>query len=101
MKYLSVAKKWGFKLSISKSKAMIFSNKQPKGEIKKLKLEDNTLDYVKHFKFLGLIFDCQLNWTQHINYIYNSCVKRINILRSVSGTKWGASRQILYKLYTA
>ena len=39
-------KKWGFKLSISKSKAIIFSNKQPKGEIKKLKLEDNTLDYV-------------------------------------------------------
>ena len=42
----------GFKISISKSKAMIFSNKHHKGELKKLKLEVNALDYVKHF--LGL-----------------------------------------------
>ena len=28
-------------------------------------------------------------------------MKRINLLRCLSGTKWGANRKVLYNLYTA
>ena len=97
----SWTKQWGFNISIVKSKAMIFANNQPKKEVTKFKLEGNIIEYVEKFKFLGLIFDSQLNWSHHINYIYDSCIKRINLLRCISGTKWGANRKILYNLYTA
>ena len=97
----SWTKQWGFNISIVKSKAMIFANNQPKKEVTKFKLEGNIIEYVEKFKFLGLIFDSQLNWSHHINYIYDSCMKRINLLRCISGTKWGANRKILYNLYTA
>ena len=97
----SWTKQWGFNISIFKSKAMIFANNQPKKEVIKFKLEGNIIEFVEKFKFLGLIFDSQLNWSQHINYIYDSCMKKNNLLTCISGTKWGANRKIVYNLNTA
>ena len=94
------AKKWGFRFSISKTKAMIFSQKKI-GNQRSLKINNQDIEYVNHFKFLGLIFDNKFNWNEHVNYIEACSNKRINLLKFVSGTKWGANRSSLYKLYTA
>jgi ribonuclease HI len=93
--------KWGFKLSINKSKAIIFNNTEIKKFPVKLKVHNEEIEYVSKFKFLGLIFDNKLSWIHHINYIEESCNKRINLLRCISGTNWGANRKNLYNLYTA
>ena len=94
------SEKWGFKFSISKTKAMIFSQSKTEEHIS-LKINNQNIEYVNQFKFLGLIFDNKFTWNEHINYVQECCNKRINLLKFVSGTKWGANRSCLYKLYTA
>ena len=54
------AKKWGFRFSVSKTKAMIFSQKKTENQIN-LKINNQDIVYVSQFKFLGLIFDNNLN----------------------------------------
>ena len=95
------SKKWGFKISIPKTKAIIFSKHRLRKPPTILKIYNQNIEYVKKFKFLGLIFDSKLNWTHHIDYVEENCNRRINLLRCVSGTKWGANRKNLYNLYTA
>ena len=94
------SKKWGFRFSVSKTKAMIFCRNKTEHYIS-LKINNQNIEYVNQFKFLGLIFDTKFTWNDHINYIEKYCNKRINLLKFVSGTKWGANRSSLYKLYTA
>jgi len=50
-------------------------------------------------KFLGINFDSKLTWSDHVNYIMDKCNKRLNLLRAVSGNKWGASKKTLLILY--
>jgi len=50
-------------------------------------------------KFLGVIFDRKLSWNEHINYIIDRCNKRINLLRALTGTDWGANKKTLIMLY--
>jgi len=55
-------------------------------------------DYIKidnKAKFLGIIFDSKLTWSDHVNYIIDKCNKRLNLLRAVSGNQWGASKKTL------
>ena len=92
--------KWGFRFSVNKTKAMIFSKNKSEQHIS-LKINNQNIEYVNQFKFLGLIFDNRFTWNEHINYVEEYCNKRINLLKFVSGTKWGANRSSLYKLYTA
>ena len=94
------AKNWGFRFSVCKTKALIFSHKKIENQLN-LKLNNQDIEYVSQFKFLGLIFDNKFTWNAHVNYIEANCNKRMNLLKFVSGTKWGVNRNSLYKLYTA
>ena len=59
------------------------------------------IKFEKEVKFLGLIFDHKLTWDAHINYIVTKCKTRLNLMRSVSGTHWGASKQTQLTIYRA
>ena len=50
-------------------------------------------------KFLGVIFDSKLTWNEHIRYVITRCSKRINLLRALTGTDWGANKKTLIMLY--
>ena len=52
-------------------------------------------------KFLGVIFDQGLTWAAHINYIIDRCKVRLNLMRAISGSLWGAFRSILLIVYKA
>ena len=52
-------------------------------------------------KFLGMIFDSKLSWKQQCEYIINKCKCRLNLLRCLTGTKWGASKACLLTVYRA
>jgi len=49
--------------------------------------------------FLGLIFDSKLNWKEHIHYIEQKCKKRLNLMRAVAGSTWGANKKTLLITY--
>ena len=56
-------------------------------------------EVVAEFKFLGLLFDAELTFIPHINYLSNKCQKALNLLRVVSSMDWGADRNVLLRLY--
>ena len=60
--------KWGFKFSISKTKAVLFTRKL-KPALLDLSLNDSVIEFVTEFKFLGIIFDAKLSWSKHIDYV--------------------------------
>ena len=52
-------------------------------------------------RYLGVIFDEGLRWTEHIKELKSRATKALDILKSVSGTKWGGDRESLLRLYRA
>ena len=50
-------------------------------------------------KFLGIIFDEKLSFKDHIEEIYERCLKRINLLKALCGTSWGANQEIIMYTY--
>ena len=90
--------KWGFLISPTKTVAVIFTRKKNIGNLI-LKLGSHTLEIVKEVKFLGMIFDYQLTWKKHIQYIHTRCTKVLNCMRLLTGTRWGASSRTLRNIY--
>ena len=91
---------WGFRISASKSKYMIFGFKRklPNSE---LSIYGSPLEKVKVFKFLGVWFEARMTWAVHIDKTVEKCEKIINILRSLAGCDWGADREMMQLIYQA
>ena len=48
-----------------------------------LSYANNVVDRVDSFKYLGVVFDPQLSWDNHVNRISSNISKRIGIIRRV------------------
>ena len=92
--------KWGFILSKEKTVAIIFSKHDNQSD-NKLSIDKVKLKWAKEVKFLGLIFDHRLTWNSHINYVADRCKSRLNLMRSISGSNWGADKKSLLHIYQA
>jgi ribonuclease HI len=91
---------WGFKLSATKSVAVVFSFRKVDTDITKLlTIGINSIRVEKSVKFLGMIFDQRLTWKPHIEYISNKCKNRLQLMQVISGTKWGADITSLLTIY--
>jgi len=91
---------WGFKLNEKKTIAMVFSRSyQNRQEKLKLSINGIEINTVTTAKFLGITFDQELHWTEHIQNIVNNCKARINLLRSLTGQDWGAGKYTLLRIY--
>ena len=64
-----------------------------------LKFDNDSIQFVKEAKFLGLIWDTKLTFEPHIKYLKARCQKSLNLLKVLSRTQWGADRTTLLKLY--
>ena len=56
-------------MNAKKTKFMIFKTPQKKIGAIKLKINDNFIEQVKYFNFLGITIDENLNWNEHVNKI--------------------------------
>ena len=91
---------WGFKLSPTKSTCVIFSREiKYKNLDQKLFINNQEIKIERKVKFLGMIIDNKLNFNEHINYIIDRCNKRLNLMRNLCGTTWGASISTLLVIY--
>ena len=88
---------WGFRISKTKTTAVVFTNGNQKNVHLKIKKDDIRIETT--VKFLGMIFDQRLTWNDHIKYIVQRCNNRLNILRSLTGTEWGAEKRTMVMLY--
>ncbi|MCG8096109.1 MAG: reverse transcriptase-like protein, partial [Candidatus Thiodiazotropha endolucinida] len=95
------AKTWGFKISADKTESVVFNYQyKPNETVKKLKLGDREIQFKTESKFLGMTFDNKLTWEKHITNIVQRCKKDLNLMRYISGTKYGADKITLRKIYT-
>ena len=88
---------WGFRVSVAKSCFVLFK----KGKSKPVQLSFNGQNMVeaKSVKFLGMIFDKSLTWNEHIKHVRERCQKRVNILKSLTGSNWGTDKETMVILY--
>src|SRR5207245_720328 len=70
---------WGFRISVNKSCGVLFTNKTKIKIDKPLTLGGGPLKMENKVKFLGIIFDSKLTWSEHINYVIERCNKRLNL----------------------
>jgi ribonuclease HI len=91
--------KWGFKISTEKSCGVIFTNKVKSKNSIKLKIKGKELKMEPKVKFLGMIFDARLTWSDHIKYVVDKCKSALNLMRCLSGSSWGASKKCLLSIY--
>ena len=89
---------WGFKVSIAKTSVVLFSRRVVKGKVE-LKYEGKVLKTEKKVRFLGMIFDSRLSWKDHIDYVIDKCNKRINLLKVLTGSRWGADKETMLLVY--
>ena len=91
----------GFRFSKSKTNAIHFCNKHKLHNDPELLLGQQTINVVKEAKSLGIIFDSKLNFLSHIKSLKTKCLKALNIIKCVSGTKWGGDQKTLLNFYRA
>ena len=97
--------KWGFKLSEQKTSAVLFGKR---GSIYSrsapqfsLTLNNKAINIASEARFLGVIFDRHLSFASHISSVVTSCQSITNLMRCVSGTKFGADKPTLLLIYKA
>ena len=73
-------------LNIKKTKLMIFSTIHKNARFKDISVSfnNNSIERVNLYKYLGVIFDPQLNWRDHIESLSLKVAKRIGVIRRVN-----------------
>ena len=88
---LNKVNKWarenGFKFFKSKTKCVHFCSLRKMHNDPVLKIDDSEIPVVNEYKFLGVIFDKRLSFTQHIKYLKNKSTRAQQILRVVAHTE--------------
>lgn len=89
----------GFLFSPEKCQAIHFCRKTKPHPNPNLSLSDNPLMFVDNLKILGLYFDRKLTFKLHLKQIKSECLKRLNFIKVLSGTRWGCNKSSLLLLY--
>jgi ribonuclease HI len=90
----------GLDFSAEKSSVMVFTRKHTSPEVH-LELNGRMIKVVDNIRYLGVIWDRKLLWNLHIDHICSRSKKYLNIIRAISGTKWGCDPASLTTLYCA
>ena len=84
-----------------KSKVMLLTRRKRKERQEiDIYLNNKNLTQVKSMKYLGIIFDYKLNFTEHIKYITEKCTKLIFSLSKSAKLYWGLGYIALKTIYT-
>jgi len=87
-------------LNATKSTSTLFTNDQSEfNKTLSLTINNESIPTIKHPKILGLTFDPKLNFGEHINKTKEKANKTINIMKSLTSTKWGKQKETLLTTY--
>ena len=102
-KALASAHEWlvvnGLQLNTSKTKCMlIHSNHRKPSSSLDVQLGGKSIEQVQTYKFLGVLVNDTLTWTDHVNLVCSKVSKGINLLRLIS---WFLPKESLVCYYNA
>lgn len=86
-------------VNISKSSAILFS--QNGLHYPKVLYNYDIIPAQSFVKYVGLSLDFDLSWKTHIDVICKRAELGLNILKSLTGIKWGADPKVLKTIYIA
>jgi ribonuclease HI len=92
------ANRWCITINKEKSSAMLFSL-STKTKVGNLTLGGTPLEYEDQQTYLGVTYDRRLTWKEHIQNAEAKARRKLNIMRKLAGTKWGANERILKTIY--
>ena len=96
----SWTKKWRLKLATNKCSYLVFSNgNQNESEKLNLKINNVKLRADNNPTFLGIRFDNHLTFKNQINYLKETCVQRLNIIKILSHKSWCLTKDTLVQVY--
>ena len=100
-KFLNWLEDKGLEISPPKSTLTIFSRKHKNPSISHLEVGEFSFPVRNEVKFLGIQLDRKLNRASHVNTTIQKCEKKLNIIRMLTRTWWGADPKILRTMYQA
>ncbi|CAH0558656.1 unnamed protein product [Brassicogethes aeneus] len=89
----------GLSLNPGKCRDMIFAKRIPL--FNSISLQGAPIPSVNTNKFLGIILDSKLLWNAHVPDMSSKCTKYLNILKSLTGVRWGGDPKTLLYIYRA
>ena len=90
--------RWGFKLSETKTIAVLFGSHHKLSDVN-LTIKGVPVPVQTEAKFLGVTFDHRLSWKPHIDNLVTRCKRVTNLMKSLTGSHWGASKTGLLSVY--
>ena len=89
----------GFQFSTNKTVGVHFCRRYRCNHSINVNLNNIPLLTESSARYLGIVFDAKLNWNLHIDSLRQSCLKRLNLLKKLAHTSYGASRANLLYIY--
>jgi len=77
---------WGFQISIDETVAVLFTNSN---ERINLTINDTDVRTRNTAKFLGMIFDNRVTWSNHTDYSVTKYKKRLYLMTALTAMHWG------------
>jgi hypothetical protein len=93
------ANNWMVKINAQKSSTTLFTLSN-KDKIGKIKLGDTYIKGDNEPTYLGITLDRRSTWKSHIDKAVAKSRRKLNILRKLAGTNWGANANTLNRIYT-
>ncbi|CAH2089919.1 unnamed protein product [Euphydryas editha] len=98
--FITMLQEIGLEISLSKTKVCILTRKYKVPSIS-IRINNTEIKLTNCTKFLGMWVDSRLNWTRHVLETAQKCTAYVNILSSISSSKWGVHPSHLRRLYLA
>lgn len=90
---IRIVEKWcdetGLSVNPDKSEIVIFTKNRLMNGYRNPKIFGKEIMNTNQTKYLGIILDSKLNWSKHIDYRLNKCLKIFWCCRSAIGKTWG------------
>ena len=96
------ASTWNISASTTKTKSILFtSNMYEVNSTEKVDicLGDAALQQVSEIPVLGVVFDTQPTFTQHVKQLKSKLTKRLQVTKALAGTTWVCSSRTLRRTY--
>lgn len=95
----SQAENIGFCFSQQKTKCVHFCRRRSDHCPPPLYLKGSAIPYAPSTKYLGMILDERLSWSDHILMVEKTCKKTLSVMKFLGSVNWGADKTVLLKVF--
>ncbi|XP_067118869.1 uncharacterized protein [Centruroides vittatus] len=88
-------------INYNKCRVVVFPKANPLKKGPSIRINNTKIKNATSVKYLGIVLDQKLNWTEHVHHIYEKAVKTAQALKTISRNRWGYGPSTTRTLYSA